>query len=188
MRRSFISGSLGQLVEARGCCKPSPDPPLVPYLRLPLLSCYQRCCFCLGSQPAPGDAVPAQPGPGNLDLLLPGCVSAGTRGLAAASMLETRSLPSSLLPHPGLGRKRQPRGCQLRLCATTCVAAGEHPAERGRCRGKERRQVAGYKSFQRRCETGRDKQGTRAGSRWALCWVLARFDLDLQDHEVDFSK
>lgn len=86
MRRSFISGSLCcfQLIEARGYCKPSPDPQLVSYLRLPLLSCHRRCCSCLGSQPAPGDAVPAQPGPGSLDVALPGWVSAGTRGLAAA--------------------------------------------------------------------------------------------------------
>lgn len=86
MRRSFISGSFCcfQLIEAHGCCKPSPDPQLVSYLSLLLLSCYWRCCSCLGSQPAPVDAVPAQTGPGRLDLSLPGCVAAGTLGLAAA--------------------------------------------------------------------------------------------------------
>lgn len=86
MRRSFTSGRLCcfQLIEAHGCCKPSPDPQLISYLRLPLLSCYWRCCSCLGSQPAPGDAVPAQPGPGRPDLSLPGCMSAGRHGLAAA--------------------------------------------------------------------------------------------------------
>lgn len=43
-----------------------------------------RCCSFLGSQPAPGDAVAAQTGPGRLDLALPGCMAAGTLGLAAA--------------------------------------------------------------------------------------------------------
>jgi len=136
-RRSFISRSLCcfQLIEARGCCKPSPDPQLISYLHLLLLSCYRRCCFCLGSQPALGDALPAQPAPGSPDLSLPGCVSAGTRSLAAAPCwkLGPGRLPCYL--HPVPARERPPQGCQLsRPRRRVCVPRRERERERTRSR------------------------------------------------------